>query len=90
VKVTCSAKGCARYRTQKLVEPGVRWVWICPAHWKRLTKAERRVWQRAMRRQRKFGREAFPSSVFWRIWRALARRCTEAGGEQSQGPLPAR
>lgn len=47
--------------------------WMCHMHWSRLTKNERRVWNRKRRLQRRFGCEVLPSAAS-RIWTGLKRR----------------
>lgn len=76
--VPCIIDGCKRrmgvatYR-KRWGEPGS---WICPHHWGRATKAEKRVIARIKRLERKFGWEA----VAWRskrIWDAVLRRVAD-------------
>lgn len=78
-RVHCDIPGCPRtmgadvYLRRFEHEPGL---WICSAHWGRLTKIERRVWSRIKRLGRKFGREAVEPREA-RIWDALIRRITQ-------------
>lgn len=48
-------------------------LWICQAHWSRLTRKERRVWHRIRRIERRLGPEVVELRA-WRIWAALRRR----------------
>lgn len=47
--------------------------WICSRHWKRITKAERRVLSRLKRIGRRYGWEAVDDRIE-RVWSALVRR----------------
>jgi hypothetical protein len=68
VRVTCSVRGCTRYRTR---EDG-HWVWMCADHWRRIPKSNKRVWFRIERIRKRFGNEAVPHKRWIRSWRALA------------------
>lgn len=75
-RVPCSVSGCRRtmgadvYRRRFCHDPGA---WICSAHWGRLTRAERRTWNRLKRLARRFGEEAIAVRED-RVWAALLRR----------------
>jgi hypothetical protein len=77
VRVTCSARACKRYRSHPEPEPGLRWVWLCPTHWGRLTLDEKRALRRVDRLRRKLGDTEELMRRWVRIWTALVRRSTE-------------
>ena len=75
-RLSCAVDGCKRTKGLKPVDAAqpVHWVWICCVHWKRLTKAEKRVLHRINRIRRRFGMEAVSHKRFRRVWHALVRR----------------
>jgi len=77
-RLSCSVDGCKRSKRLKPEEVAqdIEWVWICPVHWRRLTKIERRVLHRFNRIRRRFGTDAVSDRRFWRVWKALARRAS--------------
>jgi len=66
-RTPCCISGCKRSTAKPFGE------WICAKHWSLLTKAERRVWYRHKRQERRFGVTPRPQAYF-RIWDALKRR----------------
>lgn len=76
-KILCRVAGCRRgmMRETAIRQHGhARVSFICGYHWRRLTKAERRVWYRIARLQRRIGDPLLPRSG--RIWSALIRRAS--------------
>ena len=69
-RLSCSVDGCK----STTAEP---WTgWICPKHWRLLTKAERRVWHRIRRISRRHGWDVLDPSRVNRIWFGLVRRAS--------------
>ena len=54
-------------------DPGT---WICAPHWRRVTKAEKRVDARLRRLARRYGDEAVRQRAV-RVWQAIVRRAAD-------------
>lgn len=75
-RIACTIEGCGRGIGHAAALN--RWgyiphEYICQAHWSLLTKKERRVWNRFIRHERKFGGQPRPAAAA-RIWQAIKRR----------------
>ena len=71
VIATCTrTMGLETYRKRFGHEPGG---WICPTHWSRATKSEKRVAARLRRLERKLGLETVAIRSR-RVWNAIERR----------------
>lgn len=78
-RVPCGVVGCRRSMANETAVKRYGHVpaeIICPFHWQRLTRSERRIWARYHRQARKAGEWLRPDEAD-RIWSALKRRAAQ-------------